>query len=55
MISQKLLLTIVLVANLQFSVAQKNNHVKEKFTEVSQQLKNKYDEWGKTVLAPIPL
>ena len=34
--------------------AEKNN-LKEKFPEIFQQLKNKYIEWEKTVLAPIPL
>jgi arylsulfatase A-like enzyme len=31
------------------------DNVKEKFPEVFQQLKNKYNEWEKTMLAPIPL
>jgi len=31
------------------------NNVKENFTEIFQRLKNKYGDWEKTVLAPIPL
>ena len=31
------------------------NNLKEKFTEITRRLKYKYDEWEKTVLAPIPL
>jgi arylsulfatase A-like enzyme len=31
------------------------NNLKEKFTEISRRLKYKYDEWEKTVLAPISL
>jgi arylsulfatase A-like enzyme len=31
------------------------NNLKEKFPDIFQRLKNKYSEWEKTVLAPIPL
>jgi arylsulfatase A-like enzyme len=31
------------------------NNLKEKFPEIFQRLKNKYSEWEKTMLAPIPL
>ena len=31
------------------------NNVKEKFPEISRRLKNKYSEWERTVLTPIPL
>ena len=34
--------------------AEKNN-LKEKFPEVAMRLKNKFAEWEKTVLAPVPL
>ncbi|HMK24837.1 MAG TPA: sulfatase-like hydrolase/transferase [Chitinophagaceae bacterium] len=40
--------------DLSIDPSEKNN-LKEKFPDIFQRLKNKYSEWEKTVLAPIPL